>query len=111
MDVATNFVRNREKIREYDNARTKNTARKQKQAGYALTSRANNPEKYRARTAVNNAVRDGRLVREPCKVCGTTERVQGHHSDYHRPLDVEWLCFYCHRTYAHGQRFVDAGSF
>lgn len=47
----------------------------------------------RARTAVSNAIRDGRLVRGECEQegeCGG--RVEGHHDDYSRPLDVRWLC-------------------
>lgn len=49
-----------------------------------------NPEKKRAAVAVNNALRDGRLTRQPCEVCGA--RAQGHHDDYSKPLEVRWLC-------------------
>ena len=52
--------------------------------------RANNPEKIAARNAVNNAVRDGRLEKKPC-YCGEL-KLEGHHEDYSKPLDVEWLC-------------------
>ena len=52
------------------------------------------PERKRAGNMVNNAVRDGRLTKQPCH-CGET-RVQGHHEDYSKPLDVEWLCIKCH---------------
>jgi len=38
-----------------------------------------------------NAIRDGRLTRKPCEVCGKNE-TQGHHEDYAKPLDVVWLC-------------------
>jgi hypothetical protein len=44
----------------------------------------------KAITAVNNAIRDGRLERQPCEVCGA--QGQGHHDDYTRPLAVRWLC-------------------
>ncbi|MBE7502212.1 MAG: hypothetical protein HS113_18315 [Verrucomicrobiales bacterium] len=54
------------------------------------------PEKYRARTAVGNAVRDGRLQRQPCTVCGY-EQVEAHHPDYDNPLHVVWLCRDHHR--------------
>lgn len=37
------------------------------------------------------AVRGGRLIREPCSVCGSPKS-QAHHPDYSRPLDVLWLC-------------------
>lgn len=50
-----------------------------------------NPVKKAANTAVNNAIRDGRLVRQPCEVCGA-EKAQAHHDDYSKPLDVRWLC-------------------
>lgn len=52
--------------------------------------RDRNPEKYKAQTAVNNAIRDGKLKRQACEVCG--EKAQAHHDDYAKPLDVRWLC-------------------
>lgn len=60
----------------------------------ALGSKAwakRNPIKKAASTAVNNAIRDGRLIRQPCEVCGH-EIAQAHHDDYSKPLDVRWLC-------------------
>jgi len=50
-----------------------------------------NPEKKRAHNTVQRAVKDGRLQRKPCEVCGAT-RVQAHHDDYSKPLQVRWLC-------------------
>lgn len=55
------------------------------------------PEKMRARYAVANAIRDGRLKKRPCEVCGA-KKVEGHHEDYSRPLDVNWLCNVHHRA-------------
>jgi len=52
---------------------------------------ASNRTRARANNAVVNAVRDGRLHRQPCAVCGESH-VEGHHPDYSRPLDVVWLC-------------------
>ncbi len=52
---------------------------------------AKNPTKRRAHHDIRNALRRGRMNREPCKVCGSTE-AEAHHEDYSRPLDVEWLC-------------------
>jgi hypothetical protein len=46
----------------------------------------------RAHKAVENALIRGTLHRNPCMVCGTQDRVQAHHEDYSRPLDVVWLC-------------------
>jgi len=48
------------------------------------------PKKDKARSAVNNAIRDGILFKQPCFICG--EKAEAHHPDYNRPLDVVWLC-------------------
>jgi hypothetical protein len=55
-----------------------------------------NPVKIAAHVAVNNAVRAGKLAKQPCVVCGETQ-VHAHHHDYSKPLDVEWLCPLHHR--------------
>lgn len=54
------------------------------------------PEKAKARRMVHDAVKRGRLVRMPCEHCGRADRVQAHHPDYSKPLDVMWLCLWCH---------------
>jgi hypothetical protein len=41
---------------------------------------------------LNNAIRDGHIVRGPCEVCGTRRHVDGHHDDYSKPLDARWMC-------------------
>jgi hypothetical protein len=64
--------------------------------GRAAASRAKrrfverNPVKRKAHEMAGNAIRDGRLIRQPCETCG--ERAQAHHDDYSKPLDVRWLC-------------------
>ena len=50
-----------------------------------------NPGKRSAHIIADNAIRDGRLIRQPCEVCGDT-KVEAHHDDYGRPLTVRWLC-------------------
>jgi len=49
------------------------------------------PFKKQATSAVSNAIRDGKLERKPCEVCGAT-KVEAHHPDYTKPLEVMWLC-------------------
>jgi hypothetical protein len=55
------------------------------------------PEKYRARNAVSNALRDGKIKRaDGCFFCGDGGKLHAHHHDYSKPLDVFWLCPPCH---------------
>lgn len=59
----------------------------------------NDPQYQRRRravAAVNRAIKRGDMVRGECEGCGTDVKVQGHHEDYDRPLDVRWLCAPCH---------------
>ena len=55
-------------------------------------------ETYRAasRKVTGAAIRAGLLRPQPCEVCGRKRSVHAHHVDYSRPLDVHWLCRWCH---------------
>ena len=59
------------------------------------SQRAKFPEKYRARQAVAVALRSGHLTRRPCQKCWEM-KVQAHHENYAKPLEVTWLCGPCH---------------
>jgi len=59
--------------------------------------RSKYPNKYKAHCKVNNAIRDGRLVKgNSCECCGSEENLVGHHDDYLKPLEVRWMCQACH---------------
>ena len=58
---------------------------------YAAYNRGRDPVKKRARRLVESAIRNGPLIRKPCEVCAET-KVDAHHDDYSKPLDVRWLC-------------------
>ena len=50
-----------------------------------------------ARQRLNSRVRSGRILRPArCGQCGRYAKTEGHHKDYSRPYDVEWLCSVCH---------------
>lgn len=49
------------------------------------------PEKFHARQAVKYAIKVGKLIKQPCEVCGD-KKSQAHHDDYSKQLDVRWLC-------------------
>ena len=51
----------------------------------------NNSDKKAAHTITGNAIRDGRLIKNNCEICGES-KVDAHHDDYTKPLEVRWLC-------------------
>jgi len=58
--------------------------------------------KQRARSAVKRAIKSGKLTRpNRCENCGhyypPSYKLQAHHEDYNKPLDVVWLCIRCHK--------------
>lgn len=105
LDVRTNRAENVEYYRAYDKERLQDDPRRrnankerQKTARWkALHAEANrrykqkNPVAAKARDTANNAVRDGKLKRRPCIICGKTP-AHKHHPDYFDPLYVVWLC-------------------
>jgi hypothetical protein len=65
-------------------------------------------KKYRAsangykslvRSMTFQAIQKGLLIKKSCEVCGTNEKVEAHHDDYTKPLEVRWLCRHHHREH------------
>lgn len=109
-----NRARNIEYYRQYDRERANLPDRVKAREEYSKTpegieaaNRAKNKwtqinaKKRWATNAVNNAIRDGHIVKPDfCSECGKTDcRIEGHHCDYNRPLDVIWLCSACHKAW------------
>jgi len=55
------------------------------------------PKIIKARAMICNLLRSGKIKKNPCEKCGTTLKIQAHHSDYSKPLMVKWLCAKHHR--------------
>lgn len=92
-DAASHRLENIEDIRAYDRRRGN-----RQDKGYVREYRDRYPNKYKAHVLVNNQVRAGNLVKEPCEICGSAESV-GHHDDYSKPLKVRWLCQVHHKQW------------
>lgn len=54
------------------------------------------PKELWAHQCLRSAIKRGLVVKQPCKVCGSPDS-EGHHADYDRPIDVDWLCRLHHR--------------
>ena len=102
--VRANRLARVDQYREYERSRATAPHRVEARKAYAQTPegreagrrakrsfRERNPLKRKAHVLVGNAIRDGRLMRQPCEACGD-ERAQAHHDDYGKPMDVRWLC-------------------
>lgn len=102
----------------YDASRLKAPHRVKLRKEYAKTSRGiergnaakiawdkRNPKKKKASSWLANAIRDGKITKQPCEICGSTYRIHGHHDDYDKIYDVRWLCAQHHRDWhrEHGE--------
>lgn len=97
------YRRENDSVREYDRVRAKSPKRRENSTLINKRWRKENPEGYKAHSAVSNAVRSGILVKSPCEVCGC-ERVHAHHDDYSKPLSVRWLCALHHHRFHSEER-------
>jgi len=60
-----------------------------------------------AQNCLEYAIRKGIVEKKThCEICNDTgtfkdgrSKIQAHHSDYNKPLDVEWLCQNCHHKW------------
>lgn len=107
--VRANRVANIEHYRKFDQMRASMPHRVSARKAYAKTDAgkdrhrsananwiAKRPERRKASHAVNNALRNGSIQKLPCLICGS-QKVEAHHPDYSRPLDVVWLCVEHHK--------------
>ena len=107
--VRKNRLEKAEHYRAFDKMRASMPHRVQARKEYARTETgkiahkranakwiANNPDKRQAELKAGKAIMRGKLLKEPCFVCGATD-VEAHHPDYSEPLSVVWLCVDHHK--------------
>lgn len=88
-------LRERNKLRMRSYYRTEKGRQAIRKAGKKSYFKFKN--KALARAKLNMAVRKG-IINKPnqCSICGLFEKLDAHHEDYNRPLDVIWVCRPCH---------------
>jgi hypothetical protein len=111
--------KNIERIREYDKSRANSWKRKELREAITKKRRKEVIGYQAAHSKIARAIKRGLLERpSTCEFCGKIGRVEAHHEDYNKPLEVIWLCPICHRNYHLGKgknsmgikRFVKTGA-
>ena len=110
-DVKANRDKNLDYYREYDKQRANNPDRIASRESYAKSESGRQSQreakkrwterniiKRAAQLMVNNYFRSRQhLVKDSCESCGVKNlRLEKHHDDYSKPLDVRFLCGKCH---------------
>lgn len=89
----------REKNREYVFKKKRIYAKKNKESyrEYRRKWRLQNSNAVKAHYLFNKFLKSSKMSRpEKCCKCGKRCKPLAHHPDYSRPMDVVWLCNYCH---------------
>jgi hypothetical protein len=100
--VSRHREENIDQIKEYDRERGRTDKRRAKVTANAHKYKdripeyrrrwlEKNTEKRAAHIKVGNAIRDGKLTKQPCEVCSEI-KVHAHHDDHSKPMEVRWLC-------------------
>lgn len=107
-DARQHRAENLDRVKEYDRNRS-NAKERNERFKVAQAERMKDPEyrdkinkqrkdwverntvKRAAHIIVGNAIRDGKLIKQHCEICGEA-KVDAHHDDYEKPLGVRWLC-------------------
>jgi hypothetical protein len=101
------IYRQTEKYKESRKKDDKNYYRRHPEKFYEATKRMRKkyPQKYKARGIVNDALHYKKISKLPCEVCGEL-KVEAHHEDYNKPLDIIWLCIKHHKDLHKKQKQV-----
>ena len=95
------YLRNTERV--IENVKRYRATPEGKRMSYGVNRRQveKDPEKRRVRAATNYAIKTGKLIRQPCEVCGATDDIEAHHDSYARKdrLKVRWLCPQHHKDF------------
>lgn len=91
---------NIEKIREWHKRNWLNGYRpdKEKSLEHTRKWKTENKEKDKAQHLLAYKIKRGEIKKQPCEVCGEL-KVDGHHEDYTKPLEVIWLCRQHHKDH------------
>lgn len=80
-----------------ENCRRSNKKHYEERLDYNTKYRKNNPDKYYAHGKISSAIQQGKIIKpNQCEICGAEGRVEAHHNDYSKPMEIIWCCKKCH---------------
>lgn len=69
--------------------------------------RQRNKDKLNARARLAYAVKIGKIEKpDKCSICESKTKIEAHHPDYKKPLEIIWVCFQCHREKYHERMVI-----
>ena len=93
------YEKNREKLcKSQIESQKGNTRYRKYQNKYLIDKVKSGDKKFIARRIIFMALK-AKMIERPefCSSCMKEEKLEGHHPDYNKPLEVIWLCVPCHR--------------
>ncbi len=92
------YKKNRKIINAKENAKLATEKGKKHSRDYYYKTQEIFRIKRNARNKLRYAVRLGKIMKaEFCEKCLEKRKLHGHHEDYSKPLEVIWVCNYCHK--------------
>lgn len=102
MDVRLNRAIRSDQYAAYDQQRGVDANRRESYRQKRIAYRTRHPERTAVYCRVYRAKKTGVLVPPVrCPGCGAVSRIDAHHEDYSRPLQVTWICPRCHHAHHH----------
>jgi len=100
-ELSIEDIEKKRELRRARNIRYRSTEKgkeAQKRSTYAYMNRF--PEQFKASKKLQSAVKYGKIKKpDTCSICNIKfDRIEGHHHDYSKPLDVIWCCVMCHKA-------------
>lgn len=87
-------AQNKERINRY---KTENPDKHKKYNEQKRNWSKKNKHKRNAHLKVSRALYNGIIKRpDTCDECNQLKKIEAHHEDYKKPLEVMWLCIECH---------------
>ena len=99
------YANNREEITKKENERRKTPEFREYARNYQKLHRQEKSDLTSAWQKVSRAIRNGCLEKVmKCEICRSGIKVEAHHDDYSKPLDVRWLCSLHHHRHHAAER-------